>query len=170
MRFSAAPEPKGNRSAPHFYRGSIEHLKKATTKNNEPLVMRNPQTATEKKRGPAAGHGLTVAPIHNATFWARVQFRGKDECWPWVGAAYGPFSGSVTIENKVQLAHRVAYALTVGPIPAGMCVCHRCDNPICVNPAHLFLATQKENMWDMSRKLRGKPWGRPQRACNLPKQ
>ena len=61
-------------------------------------------------------------------------------------------AGHVKIGKK--FAHRLAYEAVYGPIPTGMCVCHRCDNPRCVNPGHLFLGTQKDNMQDMVIKSR----------------
>lgn len=58
------------------------------------------------------------------------------------------------------LAHRLAWELAYGPIPTGERVCHRCDNPCCVNPDHLFLGSQKENIHDCIRKGRRNAWGR----------
>jgi len=79
----------------------------------------------------------------------------KGECWEWGkgDGNYGTFSIS---KNRTIGAHRVSYALFVGPVPDKMQVCHRCDNPSCVKPDHLFLGTQKDNMRDMrDKKSRG---------------
>ena len=75
------------------------------------------------------------------------------ECIIWTGATSGRY-GSLTVEKKRWYAHRFAYYKAFGNIPEGMDVCHRCDNPLCVNPDHLFIGTAKDNMQDCSKKGR----------------
>lgn len=81
-------------------------------------------------------------------------------CWLWAGATVGKGYGTIGTSKGVKLSHRVAYELYVGPIPEGLFVLHRCDTPNCVNPEHLFVGTNQDNMTDMMAKGRGnKPRG-----------
>lgn len=74
---------------------------------------------------------------------------GEDDCWEWTGAHIRKGYGMIRDANmENRLAHRVMYELFVGPIPEGMNICHICDNPKCVNPNHLYAATQSQNIQD----------------------
>lgn len=70
-------------------------------------------------------------------------------CWEWTGCTTDFGYGQINIGGKKWLTHRLSYRLFVGEIPSGLKICHRCDNPPCIRPDHLFLATQKENIDDM---------------------
>lgn len=78
----------------------------------------------------------------------KVRRAGGVECWPWVGARYATGYGHMTVCGKPMLAHRVAYELAHGEIPAGLIVRHSCDNPSCCNPSHLLIGTIADNMRD----------------------
>lgn len=80
-------------------------------------------------------------------FWNKVN--KTESCWLWI-ASVGSNNGygCIKFEGKTQQAHRVSWKLRHGEIPAGMLVLHRCDIPLCVNPEHLFLGTQSDNMRD----------------------
>lgn len=83
-------------------------------------------------------------------FWTKVARSDEKSCWPWLGyhdpQKYGRYGR--------LLAHRISYLITHGDIPEGGVICHSCDNPICVNPSHLWLGSQSDNIADMDAKER----------------
>jgi hypothetical protein len=90
-------------------------------------------------------------------FWEKVDRRGDDECWEWTASRDPKGYGYVNTPPH-RRAHRLSYALHNGTIPQGMQVMHSCDNPPCVNPAHLRLGTNLQNQEE--RKAR-RPWKGP---------
>lgn len=97
---------------------------------------------------------LTDADI--AAFWALVS--NSDGCWLWSGTVGLNSYGCIQINNRKWLAHRLSYLLTRGDLPDDLHICHRCDNPRCVNPEHLFPGTDRDNAHD--RMAKGRPQGR----------
>jgi hypothetical protein len=87
-------------------------------------------------------------------FWQHVLIGSSIECWPWRLRLNTGGYGDASYAGKRMNASRVAWAVTNGEIPAGMVVCHSCDNPSCCNPSHLFVASQAENLADCRRKGR----------------
>lgn len=84
---------------------------------------------------------------------------GPDACWPWTGVRTDRGYGQIWVDGGHRPATHVALELAGVDIPDGMVACHHCDNPMCVNPAHLFVGTASDNMRDMLAKGRGR-WQR----------
>lgn len=87
-------------------------------------------------------------------FYSKIKF--TDSCWLWTASGYLNGYGVFWDGKKLSNAHRFSFILHKGKIPSKMNICHTCDNRRCVKPAHLFLATQKENIRDMHNKKRGR--------------
>ena len=111
-------------------------------------------------------------------FWMQTDkmpgFGPNGDCWRWLGFL-GPY-GRMLVNGRRTKAARVSYELHFGPIPPGegyhgTCVCHRCDNPACVNPEHLFLGSQQANVDDRDakgRQSRGLEHQRPRQGQKHP--
>lgn len=89
--------------------------------------------------------------LQRSKFWQKVN--KSDGCWEWQGNAIKGY-GVVKRNGKALRAHRESYRLTNGSVPDNLWVLHRCDNPLCVRPDHLFLGTPKQNVDDMVAKNR----------------
>jgi len=111
---------------------------------------------------------LISIPIEDR-FWDKVDIKGADECWEWTAWKNNRGYGQIGLGRKLVLAHRVSWELKNGPIPKGMEVLHKCDNPACVNPNHLFTGSQKDNMDDMAEKGR-RPMGKDVWNAKLTKE
>jgi hypothetical protein len=88
-------------------------------------------------------------------FWSRVNVLGNEECWEWKAYRNKKGYGEYSYQGHNRQASRLAWFFTHGEIPENMDICHRCDNPPCCNPNHLFLGTHEINMRDMAEKGRG---------------
>lgn len=94
-----------------------------------------------------------IIPI-DVRFWSKVRKGKQDECWPWTASFGSNKYGQIRQGKKNHTSHRLAYELTYGSVPKGMCVLHQCDNTACCNPLHLRIGTHAENMRDMIAKGR----------------
>lgn len=90
----------------------------------------------------------------NLRFWNKARIAGRDDCWEWLRSKDSGGYGMVGVSGKNVKAHRVSWMLTHGEIPEGKCILHKCDNRLCINPRHLFVGTQQENIRDMVSKKR----------------
>lgn len=86
-------------------------------------------------------------------FWAKVARGADTDCWPWQGFRKASGHGLTSHKSTPMHASRKAYILTHGPFDNRLCVNHRCDNPACCNPAHLYLGTRADNMIDFWAKV-----------------
>lgn len=103
-------------------------------------------------------------------FMEKVHPEPNTGCWLWTGTDKGNGYGMITVGGRRELAHRVSYRLYKSEIPSGMYVCHQCDTPSCVNPDHLWLGTQRENIRDCVAKGRANrraPKGENHHAAKL---
>jgi predicted XRE-type DNA-binding protein len=95
---------------------------------------------------------LQFTANQSANFWRKVA--KTDGCWIWNGCKVHDGYGQFGVNRKMTLTHRLSYMIHVGPIPEGLFVCHKCDNPPCCNPDHLWLGTKAQNMADCVKKNR----------------
>lgn len=102
--------------------------------------------------------GFRMPRIHDIPLITRLQSKTKINeqtgCWEWQAARDPNGYGRISVKYKMRLPHRVSFELHRGPIPPGVFVLHRCDNPSCLNPDHLFLGDQAANMADKASKGR----------------
>jgi hypothetical protein len=93
---------------------------------------------------------MSISAYDVARFWSRIEVRKQSQCWPWRYGTNESGYGEFRCEGGEDrgAAHRIAYTITKGDIPAGLIVRHSCDNPLCCNPDHLEIGTHQDNVAD----------------------
>ena len=127
----------------------IEGCNKIARKNQRVCISCTNRKASGK---PYPAPVFTIKPLEER-LWLKV-IKNENGCWLYTGGKTGSGYGVLTKNNKPVLVHRLSYNIHFGDIPPGLCVCHKCDNPLCVNPEHLFLGTHDANMKDKMKKGR----------------
>ena len=101
-----------------------------------------------------------------ARFWAKVVQKAEDECWPWSGSVDNDGYGGFYVGLRLHKAHRIAWQMRHNLLmPAGLFACHACDNPNCVNPAHIWPGSNQENLRDAADKGRLRDAAKPAQAA-----
>lgn len=98
-------------------------------------------------------------------FWSKVASGEPGECWPYLGYLNKHGYGQFSINGRIRRAHIIAYFLATGVWPAPLCVLHRCDNRRCMNPDHLWLGTDADNVADRDTKGRGRNLQGEEHGC-----
>jgi len=99
---------------------------------------------------------MELSTYHTELIESRILIDETTGCWNWQGSINTGGYGTIAIRRKTRTLHRLNYERLVGEIPKGICVLHKCDNPRCCNPEHLFLGTQADNIRDMHEKGRAR--------------
>lgn len=113
------------------------------------LHQRSPAPALQTDAPRASGSTPARQAAHPIQFWMRVAIAEPKDCWPWTGTLKEKGYGMAWYAGRSHHAHRLAWQLANRQaIPAGLQVCHACDNPPCCNPAHLWIGTNRDNTLD----------------------
>lgn len=121
--------------------------------------------------GPKGPRKMPVIPkTEEERFWEKVDIRGEDDCWNWLAGKNKHSGHGVFKAVRAKSSHRYSFIINIGEIPEGMSVLHRCDNPLCVNPKHLYLGTQVDNVSDMDKRGRRRSlYGEEHGRAKVPK-